>query len=287
MRQLVKPMRDIREILDRCSASISDIDFANRLEVATETLAVAAQSYDATATLSGLYAVESADTVAGVVSRQEMEWLYKNKLVRRTSPARVFYDEILTAAPNGICPLCGQRTVSTLDHYLAKTLHPAFAVTPANLVPACRDCNAEKLDHQPSCAEEQTLHPYYDNVEDHIWLYASVVEGTPPALHFYASPPADWPAIKAERVRFHFSSFKLANLYGAHAAAELIQIQYALLRVGERGGVGAVRSHLEDQAESRRQAHRNSWQAAMYSALSTSPWFCEEGYRRIRDGGHI
>lgn len=277
---LSKPTHNLGDILNRCRTSMNDADLANRIESATGTLESAAANFEALGITGHFHTILSADSVGGIVSKQEMEWLYTNKFSKKGSPVRMIYDEILAA--NELCPLCGQRSTKTLDHYLAKSLHPALAVTPINLVPVCRDCNTEKLDHQPTCAEEQTLHPYYDNVEDGIWLLASVVEATPPALHFVADPPADWPEVKSARVKFHFSSFKLARLYGIHAAAELIQIQYALLRVNERGGSDAVRLHLSDQAESRRMVNRNSWQAAMYSALSNSQWFCEDGLQRVR-----
>ena len=279
---LSKPSHDLRDILNRCRACMNNVNLANRIETATAALELAKTHYEAVVTVGNFYTIPSADTVAGIVSREEMEWLYTSKFSKKGSPVRVIYDEILTGAPNGMCPLCGQRTVSTLDHYLAKSQHPALTVTPVNLVPACRDCNTEKLAHQPSCAEQQTLHPYYDNVEDGTWLHASVVENMPPAIWFYVDPPTNWPVIKAARVRFHFSSLKLARLYGAHAAAELIQIQFALLKVSERGGPDAVRMHLSDQAESRRRSNHNSWQAAMYATLSNSVWFCTDGLHYVR-----
>lgn len=277
---LPKPEHNLGNILNRCRNSMSDIDLANRIGTATSIFESAAASYEALGAAGNLYTIESTASVGSMVSKQEMEWLYTNKFSKKGSSVRAIYDEILAATE--LCPLCGQKQVKTLDHYLAKSLHPALAVTPINLVPACRDCNTEKLAHQPTCAEEQTLHPYFDNVEDGIWLLASVIEATPPALHFFADPPADWPAVKAARARFHFSSFKLASLYATHAAAELVQIQYALLRMHERGGADAVRLHLSEQAESRRMVNRNSWQAAMYSALSNSRWFCEAGFLRVR-----
>ncbi len=279
---LPKPAHALDNILSRCCTSMNNTELANRIGTATSSLEAVSENYEALGTAGLLHTIPPADSVDGVVSQQEMEWLYTNKFSKKGSPLRVIYDEILAAVPNEICPLCGQKQVRTLDHYLAKSLHPALAVTPINLVPACRDCNMEKLAHQPTCAEEQTMHPYYDNIEDGIWLLASVIEETPPALQFFVDPPLNWPAIKAARVRFHFSSLKLARLYGVHAAAELIQIQFALLKVNERGGSDAVRLHLSDQAESRRMINRNSWQAAMYSALSNSAWFCEGGLRLVR-----
>lgn len=40
-----------------------------------------------------------------------MTWLYENKVVRKTAPARRVYDAIRTASPQGRCPLCGHIPV--------------------------------------------------------------------------------------------------------------------------------------------------------------------------------
>jgi len=44
-------------------------------------------------------------------------------------------------------------------------------------------------------------------------------------------------------------------------------------------GPAAVRDHLKQDEESRRKADLNSWQAACYSALAASDWFCAGGFR--------
>jgi hypothetical protein len=134
---------------------------------------------------------------------------------------------------NDICPMCGQRTVGTLDHYLAQSLHPALVVTPANLLPSCGDCNKAKLDAQPRAVIEQTLHPYFDDADDGVWLYANVEEGTPTALLFYPDPPTVWPETKQARVRLHFRTFGLGALYASHSAVELNNIRYGLQRIAD------------------------------------------------------
>jgi hypothetical protein len=113
-----------------------------------------------------LFEIPGSDDVDGHVTTKEMEALYKGNFSRSRSPARRIYDAIKLAPPHGICPLCGQRVVATLDHYLAKSVHPRLAITPANLIPACSDCNKLKLDRQARDAQEQPLHPYFDRLPD-------------------------------------------------------------------------------------------------------------------------
>lgn len=191
---------------------------------------------------------------------------------------RNIYDKIKKLPVNDICPICGQRTVSTLDHYLAQSLHSALAVTPANLVPACADCNKAKLDAQPSTAVEQTLHPYFDNVDDEAWLYAAVEETSPASLRYFPDPPADWPTTKRERVFNHFRTFGLGALYASHSGVELTNIRYGLQRIAERGTAEDIRLELVKRADSAEAAHLNSWQTAMYEALAQSEWFCAGGF---------
>jgi|GEM_PF-238399 len=217
----------------------------------------------------------------GVVSVEQMETLYSGTFVRKTSPLRTVYDHLRGSAPNDICPLCRQRVVKTLDHYLAKSKHPAFAVTPINLIPACSDCNKLKLAKQPATADAQTFHPYFDKLDNETWLVACVGRTSPPSISFSVVPPKKWDEITQKRLMTHFSTFELDVLYAAHAGAELMNIKYSLLKAAEADGASGIRSHLQEQAKDRSDADPNSWSAAMYIALADSSWFCEQGYRTI------
>jgi hypothetical protein len=223
-----------------------------------------------------LYAIPLSSGV-GTVDADEMKRVYKGTFVR-SKGTRDIYDQLKKLTPNDICPTCGQRTVATLDHYLAQSLHSLLTITPANLLPCCIDCNKAKLDVQPACRIEQTLHPYFDNIDDHHWLKAEVKEVAPAALLFYASPPALLGADMCARVHRHFATFGLASLYASHSAAELVNIRYGLMRIAERGTPDDVRGELSRRADSYRAAFQNSWQTAMYTALASSDWFCEGGF---------
>ncbi|MFA1539400.1 HNH endonuclease [Actinomadura monticuli] len=215
------------------------------------------------------------------VTNPEMISLYKNGMVRRQGPGRPIYDEIILAARHGLCPLCGQRQVSTLDHHLPKSLFPHLVVNPHNLVPACSDCNKAKLDTAPSCSEDETLHPYFDDIENDLWLKAKVLENKPTALVFYVSPPEEWDDTMKERVKRHFRTFGLASLYAAQAAYELNNIKFHLEQLYHSNianGAVLIRDHLRSQAASRHRVHINSWQSATYHALADSDWYCDGGF---------
>lgn len=282
MRKLPIPEFDVGVAVDSCVAQIRDANFANRIVATKPTFLAAQATYLAKGKTGTLFSIPISTNVDGVVSVEDMKRLYSGQFVPKSKASRSLYDQILAAPKFSICPLCGQRTVSTLDHYLAKTKHPALAITPANLVPACADCNKTKLASQPNSAIEQTLHPYFDDVDVAKWLKAEVVQDSPPAIRFFAEPPVEWGDVLCARVKRHFADFKLGALYCSQAGAELASVADMLVTLSERGGPDAVRQHLLDQAKSRRVFSLNSWQTAFYDALAESAWFHQIGFQRIR-----
>ena len=198
-------------------------------------------------------------------------------MVDADQPGRPIYNRLLMSS-NEKCPLCGVNTVSTLDHHLPKAEYPVLSVTPINLIPACRDCQSAKMEDYPTMAAEQTLHPYYDNIEADIWLTAVVNQGPPASFIFEVTPPATWNQILTDRVRYHMESFNLPRLFAVNAANELAGIRPGLTNLFDKGGINAVRDHLQWSADSWRAGGLNTWQLAMYQAAAANDWFCNGGF---------
>ncbi|WP_416795960.1 hypothetical protein [Ciceribacter azotifigens] len=276
MRRLNRPPFAARDALNLCIASIRDEQLTSRLALICEQVAAAEAAYIQHGDQQELFQIPQTLGI-GDVSADEMKRVYKDTFAK-SARTRNIYDKIKKLPANDTCPICGQRTVGSLDHYLAQSLHSALVVAPINLVPACNDCNKAKLDAQPGTAAEQTLHPYFDNVDDERWLYAAVELTNPASLRFYADPPADWHPVKRERVLNHFRKFGLGALYASHSGVELTNIRYGLQRIAERGTKEDIRAELLKRAESAKAAHINSWQTAMYHALAESDWFCTGGF---------
>ena len=182
MRKLTPPSIALVDLYYKCTATIRCDDTRDRLDGIKPHLDGAEVLYVQRAIASELYLFEEGRAV-GDVSADELGKLYTQTFARDGGPTRDLY-ELLRKAPGNICPLCNQRVVGTLDHYLPKARHPAFAVTPVNLVPACKDCNIDSQQKRPSTAQEQTLHPYFDDVRDEVWLVAEVVPGSPPTVSY-------------------------------------------------------------------------------------------------------
>lgn len=279
MRKISEPNISLSDLYGKCAATIASGDLKSRLNEIYEDLKEAERLYKERAPTSALYLFEESNGV-GRVSKDELSKLYSQTFVREGGPTRDLYEK-LRAAPGSICPLCNQRVVSTLDHYLPKAKHPAFAVTPCNLVPACKDCNIDSQQKRPARAEEQTLHPYFDDVDAEVWLYADVIEASPPAISFEVRNVGSWNAVKNNLISSHFSTYKLASLYSSHAGAELVNVYVDIEDAGLLGRQEETKAHLLNQAKKRRRAFRNSWQAALYDGLAASDWFCSEGIKEV------
>lgn len=276
MRPLPRPQISARAVLELCAFSIRDPDLSGRLAAALGDADALEADYLQRGAQGALWTVPPSAAFGGVDAR-EMQRVYKNTFAKSVG-TRNIYDQIKKLPANDICPICGQRTVGTLDHYLSQTDFAALVVTPSNLLPSCADCNKAKLDDRAAGAETQTLHPYFDNIDHDRWLMADVVQGAPAALRFRADPPADWPIVTRARIQHHFRKFGLGPLYAAHGAVELNNIRFALDRVAQRGATADVRTELALRWESSRAVQLNSWQTAMYEALTASEWFCAGGF---------
>ncbi|MGC4749021.1 HNH endonuclease [Micromonospora sp. DT201] len=238
----------------------------------------ASTTYAAAAAEASIHSLVDSAFSLSAVSAKEMVGVYEGRMAKKGSAGRFIYDELMLAAKHGRCPLCGQRSVSTLDHHLPKSSFPALAVDPLNLVPACSDCNKAKSSSIPVSRHEETLHPYFDDIEKDLWLRARVVEVGPAALIFFVDHPVGWTEIMFARASLHFKTFGLSGLYSSQAAQELNNIRFGLSQIFDRGGEAVVKQHLREQAVSRSAAHTNSWQAATYRALAENEWFCRGGF---------
>ena len=278
MWSLPLPTRRARDAFRACTRGVRDEALRERLRAIEPAVVQSSREYATAAATNRLHTVPQEALVGGSVTTKEMADLYAGRMARQGSSGRGIYDDLLLAPANGRCPLCGQRTVSTLDHNLPKSRHPSLAVTPANLVPACVECNRAKGDQSPTVGSEETIHPYFDDVDREIWLQADVLVGSPAAVTFAVVAAARWDAALAARVNHHFKLFNLAALYSAHAAEELSSVKYQLTELHATAGSGQVRTELLARACSYGAVRTNSWQVAMYRGVAGSDWFCEGGF---------
>jgi hypothetical protein len=278
MWKLEKPTMTSRQTYLACISRVRNAALRTRLGLITTDIVRASAEFESAASKARLHTLVTTNTVGGQVTKDEMSDVYTLRMAKMTGPGRSIYDELLAAPAHGRCPLCGQRTVSTLDHHLPKAYFPALAVAPPNLVPACSDCNKAKMDSLPETSEEETFHPYFDDIENDVWLRAEIIEMSPAALRFFVAPPDHWDETTAARAHRHFELLNLSYLYASHSAEELLNIRFYLSGLFAESGSDTVRRHLLDKGASCAQARANSWQTATYTALAASEWFCAGGF---------
>ena len=268
MRPLPLPTVDANALFNACAQATYDPALSARLLGYQPRVAAAAHSYEQAGAVPAFHTLPrcgqpptSADT--------ELRALYTRTMVRKNGPGRASYDLLRLGASRGICPLCGQRAVRTLDHYLPKESYPDLAMLPLNLVPACSDCNFAKGGFFPVTADEQLLHPYFDRLPNGVWLRAAVVyQGNTPVLTFRADPPAAWSADLKARIVAQFDRLGLGTLYSIEGTSEVPMIRHRLQRLLQTAGPQAVQAHLAEEARSRSAHDENSWQAATYVCLA-------------------
>lgn len=275
MRKLTKPEDAPLDVFNECISRIRDVNLKNRLKACAHEIELDSNEFDAKANRTELHTIQSKNMVANSVNVEEMKKVYTGRMAKKLTPGRPYYDKLISLPAFGRCPLCCQRTVSTLDHYLPKQHFPSLTVTPFNLIPACQDCNKVKGENAPSRPEEETLHPYYDDVENFVWVKASLLEEEPIGVNFYVDTSAIQNELLANRLENHFNIFKLNSLYSSHAAEEIASMERNFKNVFIDTGSDGLREFLAEIAESKMDLNPNSWQSALYTCLARNVWFYE------------
>ncbi|MGE5437734.1 MAG: HNH endonuclease [Syntrophothermus sp.] len=278
MRRVNKPQESPKEVFKVCISNIRDADFKKRLDECEDIIKDASIEFENKVSNATLYTIPITQTIAGKVTVEEMQKIYNDKMVKKDSPGRRFYDALISVPKYGRCPICSIGKVTTLDHHLPQSKYPALTVSPVNLIPMCFDCNKIKLTLDPKIGEEELLHPYFDDIENDYWLYCNVVEIAPGALIYFVDTPMNWGDTLKKRVEYHFKSFHLADLYSLYAAEALTEIRASLSKVFISNGLQGVRDYLKDCADSIEYTYKNSWRFAMYRALASNDWFCGGGF---------
>lgn len=278
MRTIPKPTLNSKTVYLTCISKVRKKQLKADLESVVNAIVADASDYESYGQSTNWYLFNESDNVDDTISQAEMEKVYTNRMAKKGAPGREYYDEIKESSLFNICPLCGHRTVEQVDHYLPKAKFPSLVVLPLNLVPSCEKCNKIKLDYAPNKVEEQTLHPYYDDVTDHQWLFAEVRETSPASVRFFVRTVAAFDAKLNIRINYHFNTLELSKLYASQTGAFIADIRHRLTDLHAKAGMGEVRRYLREEEATRSRSNINSWQRAMFQALANSDWFCDGGF---------
>lgn len=276
MRTIAKPVEKAKDVFIDCVSTVADKILKQQYLACVQVIQDAEDDFESKFSPCQIYKIPQSSVLIAPIGTKEMKPVYNYRMVKTDMPGYKHYNKIKSSAPYGKCPLCSVRGVDTLDHYLPKSKYPIFSVTPINLIPACTPCNIGKRVEFPTSSETQTLHPYYDNVENESWVKAEIMYSDPMSFRYFVDCPNDWSQLKADRCKNHFVSFGLDELYSAHANEELRAIKKQL-RMLYNNSIETLNQHLEEAYISRLELGINSWQAVMYFTLFNDVWFNNGG----------
>ena len=276
MKVIPKPIETAKQVFMDCISTVAEIPLKRRLAWCQDEIEAAEIDFDIKFRSYQIYQMPQNLIILGKIGKKEMKSVYDYRMVTPGMPGNKHYNKIKSSAPFGKCPLCSVRIVDTLDHYLPKSKYPSLAVTPINLIPACTPCNKGKHIDVPSNDREQTLHPYYDNVENVSWIKGRVLQTNPISFEYYVDCPVEWDQILKDRVKNHFDSFGINEIFSAHANDELrgARLQHINLH---NDNPNLLIDHLQEAFQSRLVLGINSWQAILYSTLLNDNWFVNGG----------
>ncbi|MEW2319748.1 hypothetical protein AB0926_01080 [Streptomyces griseoincarnatus] len=279
MRSLPLPSLSARVVFQTCISKALP-RHKRRLVALEQAVVDAADQFEAAACAAALHTLKDlAKKPVDEVDRTQLTNTYTNRLVPDRAPGNALYNA-LKRVRHKICPLCGHRDVSTLDHQLPKMKYPLLAVVPINLVPACGICNGLKGEYVPETASEQTLHPYYDDLADQQWLFARLrwVANRPPEVTYFIRPPEGADSVLAARVIRHFQMFSLAELYGPNAVREMSNIRGILRGINVEGRhkylLIAEKSVLMDKDA----GGQNHWKRSLFQTLAGDSRYLTGGF---------
>lgn len=262
-----------RAVFDACCQGIESSERKGRLLPSATKVELAADDYAAAGEAGTIEALKAATyEPLEPATVDDFVWLYEQRLVDSV-PGRMFYELLRDGNRDGRCALCNAAPAWTLDHHLPKADHPIFAVTPDNLLPACRDCNSKKLKNPTSI-----LNTYFDDLGASPWLQVTLRPGRPWIPEYSLQIQSTWSSELAERAQEHFNLLKLREFYAYQAIRHASGIRHHLEHLLETEGVLGVRQYLERSGESWNRADPNSWEAALYAGLIASDWFCSGGF---------
>lgn len=261
---------DLRECL--YIFALNSADYSYKAESAN--LYLMAQNLSSPYPVTPVYENKNCMTTEDKIS--DMKKLYTEQMVNQKKEGREIYDALMVLAPLNKCPFCGIGQVTTLDHYLPKSIFPIFSVLTSNLIPCCKDCNTGKSTSYATTKERQVLHPYYDDFTKEQWLFAEIKQTFPVSVEFFTNPPIHWDSISKIRVKTHFNEYGLRKRFSVEASNELANLREKFVYFSL--SAMDIKSTLSQEAIIYYRKHLNSWQTALYQALSESDWYCSGGY---------
>ncbi|MCR4677545.1 MAG: HNH endonuclease [Lachnospiraceae bacterium] len=262
MKRLEIPLRDVEErtIYQKCADDFEDKTALGYIDQ----VVASADEYEAFVpqNVAGLtvYTINPGD-------KKKIKKVYTQKFAKKGSIGKDYYEAIMLNA-NGRCPICGDGKPKNLDHFLPKSKYPLLCVTPANLVPVCRDCNIDKGDEFDTNYYLLPFNPYFDEMNE-TWLECNICfkgDGTY-ELNFGNGYDENADHNKWQKYETHLRVFDLNATFTAKALEEVDNCKYQFQELLKECGLEAVKKDLTGRKNSYEHNDVNSWRSALYREL--------------------
>ncbi|EME8112472.1 HNH endonuclease [Enterococcus faecium] len=260
---------DVKKLLDECITSMSEHSpdtKARKERIGTYSEYILKKQKEYISFVSEKKMEEFIDdNVADEDFKKDMIWLYDNKFSKNKSVGRKLYNSIKMSAPSNRCPYCLHRDVSQVDHFMPKASKPVLSIVGENLVPSCSECNHDKLNED----KKFFSHPYFDDIDNDIFLVCQLVKETDICFDFKIIKPSEWTNDLFERVENQILSSDLLNFYAQHSVVEFNLKRRTLKRLSNLpDDLNELKSFLNDSLlDAETVIGVNSWQAALYRCL--------------------
>jgi len=281
----MKPLKPIEDsytsVLDLCSSTYKKNDLKQRFEHVSKHTKNMDSLYKQHATQTTLFQFPKKQLSKYGVSDKEFEDIYNDKLVAKNASGRDVYMRIknLCTIHQNRCPSCARREVSTLDHFLPKSIFPELSISPLNLIPNCLECNKSKLTYVANNSESELIHPYFDNIDSEKWLFAKLIGEKEMVVEYFVKKPESWSETLFKRVRNHINIYELDLLFSSNAINLLHNHKQAFKNLrNQKNGVSVLKEHILLLYNSFNENNLNSFETALFYALIDNDEFYESNF---------
>ena len=266
--KLKKPNFSLKDIYPSCISHYKDPNKEKLMKSIIQKLLVDEKRYLERMKNKELYLEQKNQTHSDKITSQDLIDLYKYKLLKKEYDVREYYDIIRLSSK--VCPFCGKRQTSTVDHFLAKAVYTNFTVTPINLIPCCKDCNTNKNDDDFTEKEKVFFHPYEEDTDSFKWLVAKVLLKSKELVFDFNVTNQNMDEITYHRIHNQFNLLKLKNYYEEEANIKFSRTkEFYKLLINHKNGAEELKSHfLTEQIKySTNENYINSFEYVYYKAL--------------------
>lgn len=257
------PLKEIeqKEIYEKCADALENKTALGYLEKAVESAALYEQFVPMDIAHFPEFEIIDGD-------KKEIEKVYDYKFAKENSVGRTYYEAIKINA-NGRCPICGGGKLKNLDHFLPKSKYPLLCVTPANLIPECRDCNQDKSKSFSKDYYSLTFNPYFDVMKDE-WLECEINFRNDKTfdLKFYNGFDKTEDPLLWKKYETHLLVHDLNKTFSAKALEDIEYQKYQYQDQLRECGEESIKNTFVRIRNSCERSDINSWKAALYRELA-------------------